>query len=98
MGKINKKQILRIAKLAELKLKPLEVEKLVTQLSETLDYVEMLKELDQKIKDLSPTAQVTNLQNVFREDKVKPSLTQKEALSNAKKTYKGYFITKAIFE
>ena len=98
MSGIDKKKVLHIAKLAQLKLKPFEVEKLADQLSETLDYVEVLKELDQKIKDLSPTAQVTNLQNVFREDEVGPSLTQEEALSNAKKTHKGYFVTKAIFE
>jgi len=97
MRKISKKQVFHIADLARLSLKAREVEKLAAQLSETLDYVEVLKELDQEIKDLPSTTQVTNLQNVFREDRVRPSLSQKEALSNAKKTYKGYFVTKAIF-
>lgn len=98
MKKIDKKQVLHIASLAQLKLKPAEVAKFSKQLSETLDYVEVLKELDQKTKDLSPTAQVTNLENVFREDEVRLSLSQKETLANARKTHKGYFVTKAIFK
>lgn len=98
MGKINKKQVLHIAKLAQLKLKPSEVEKFSDQLSETLDYVEILGELDKKVKNLLPTAQVTSLENVFREDKIKPSLSQKEVLANAKATHEGYFKVKAIFE
>lgn len=98
MGKIDKKQVLHIAKLAQLTLKPTEVEKFSSQLSETLDYVEILKEFDERVKNLPPTAQVTNLENIFREDEVKPSLSQKETLGNASETYKGYFKVKAIFE
>lgn len=96
MKKIDKKKVLHIAKLAQLKLKPREVEKFSAELSETLGYVEILKELDKKVKNLPLTAQVTHLENVFREDEMKPSLSQKEVLANAKSTYKGYFKTKAI--
>lgn len=98
MGKIDKNQVLHIANLAQLKLKPREVAKFARQLSETLDYVEVLKELDRKVRNLPLTAQVTNLENVFREDKVRPSLSQKDTLNNAKRTHKGYFVTEAIFE
>lgn len=98
MKKIGEKQILHIAKLAQLELKPSEVTRFSSQLSETLDYVEVLNEIDKNIKNLSPTAQVTKLENVFRKDEVKLSLSQKETLSNAKRTYKGFFVTKAIFE
>jgi len=95
---MDKKQVLHIAKLAQLKLNLSEVEKFSSQLSETLDYVGILGELDKKVRNLPPTAQATNLKNVFREDKVKPSLSQEEVLANASATYKGYFKTKAIFE
>ena len=98
MKKIDKKKVLHIAKLAQLKLKLPEVVKFFKQLSGTLDYVEILNELDKRVKNLPPTIQITNLENVFREDKVKPSLPQKETLSSAKRTHNGYFVTKAIFE
>jgi len=95
---IDKNQVLHIAKLAQLKLGPSELEKFSRQLSETLDYVKILTELDKKTKNLFPTSQVTDLKNIFREDEVKPSLTKKEVLANAKRRYKGYFGTEAIFE
>jgi len=47
---------------------------------------------------LKPSSWIGNLKNVFREDKILPSLEQKSVLSNAKETHNGYFKIKAIFE
>jgi len=44
------------------------------------------------------TSQVTGMENVFREDEIKPSLSQDEVLANAPRKYKGYFVVEAIFE
>lgn len=57
-----------MAKLARLGLSDKEVEKFQTQLSGILDYVEQLNEVE--TDDVEPTAQVTGLTNVKREDKV----------------------------
>ena len=95
MNKLTKEEVLHIAKLANLTLSEEEVKVFGEQLSETLDYVEKLKEL--KTENVGPTFQTTGLKNVTRDDEIKPSLTQEEALKNAKSTYKGYFKTKAIF-
>ena len=92
--KLTKDEVNHIAKLANLKISPEETRLFQKQLSETLSYINKLNKLD--TKNVKPTNQVTGLENVFREDEVLPSLTQKEALSNAKKTYKGYFVTKRI--
>ena len=95
MNKLTKEEVLHIAKLANLTLSEEEVKVFGEQLSETLEYVVKLKEL--KTENVPPTFQTTGLKNVTRNDEIKPSLTQDEALKNAKSTYKGYFKTKAIF-
>ena len=63
---------------------------------QTLKVIDQLNELD--TSQVKPTSQVTGLTNVWREDKVDKSrmLTQKQALSNAKKTHKGYFVVPAV--
>ncbi len=93
---LTKKEVLHIAKLANLDLTNEESVKLQKQLSQTLDYVDILNELNTaKIKI---TSQTTGSSNVLREDIVKPSLTQAQALSNSKDKHDGYFKVKSIFE
>ncbi len=67
--KLTKEQVQHVAKLARLGLSDKEVEKLQTQLSGILDYVDMLNEVD--TEGVLPTAQVTGLKNVTRKDEVK---------------------------
>ncbi len=85
-----------IAKLANLPLSSTEKAKFEKQLQETLEYVEGLNEVE--TKNTKPTSQVTGLENVTRQDIVKPSLSQNETLSNAKSTHNGFFKVSAIFE
>ncbi|HSX09733.1 MAG TPA: Asp-tRNA(Asn)/Glu-tRNA(Gln) amidotransferase subunit GatC [Candidatus Saccharimonadales bacterium] len=91
-----KLNIKHVAKLANLPITPEEEKTLETQLTETLNYVEMLSEID--TKDIQPTAHVTGLENVTRDDQTMPSLTQSQALSNSNKTHNGLFIVDAILE
>ena len=86
----------RVAKLANLPLKPEEKEKFEKQLSEILTYVEKLKEVD--TKNVETTSQVTGLENVSRKDGATPSLTQEEATSQTKNQHNGLFKVKAILE
>lgn len=83
-----------IAKLANLPLEKDEEKKFEKQLSEILSYVEKLREVD--TRNVETTSQVTGLENVTREDKATPSLTQKEALSDVKSQHNGFFKVKAI--
>ena len=55
-----------------------------------------LSEVDTKGVEI--TSQVTGLENVTREDKAAPSLTQEEAISGTKKTKNGMFEVNAILE
>lgn len=97
MGKVglSEKQVKHVAKLANLKLTEKEIKKFQKQLSDILKYVGQLEKVD--TKGVEPTSQVTGLENVFREDEPGLSLSQKEALSGAKKKSKGFFETKAVF-
>jgi aspartyl-tRNA(Asn)/glutamyl-tRNA(Gln) amidotransferase subunit C len=72
-------QIKHIAKLARLGISEIEAEKFSKQLSSILGYVDLLNEVD--VKDVEPTSQVTGLQNVMREDAVKPFCTKEELLA-----------------
>lgn len=86
-----------IAKLANLKLQDKEIKKLETQLQSILDYIEKLNGV--KTEEIEETSQVTNLENVTREDKreLKNCLSQEEALSNTKSKDNGFFKVKGIF-
>jgi len=88
--------VLHVAKLANLTLKPEEKERFEKQLSETLEYVNKLNSVD--TENIVPTSQVTGLENVTRKDEAKPSLSQEQALSNSKSTHNGLFKVKAILE
>lgn len=92
---LSKEEVSHIAKLAKLSLDPNELLIFQKQLSETLDYINVLKSLNTKKE--KPTYQVTGLVNRFRDDLVKPSLSQKQALRGAGKTYKGYFLVPSVF-
>ena len=86
----------RVAKLANLELDDEELPKFEKQLEEILSYFDKLKEVN--IKDVEITSQVTGLENVIREDKAAPSLSQEEALSQTKSQHNGLFKVPGILE
>lgn len=89
-------KVKHIAKLANLIISEALFKKLTSQLSNILDLVGKLNEVD--TKNVIPTSQVTGLTNIFREDSVEPSLSQAEALSNAPRKHDGYIVVDAILE
>ena len=86
----------KVAKLANLKLKPEEEKKFEKQLNEIVAYVEKLNEVDTKGVEI--TSQVTGLENVTREDTPTQSLTQEEVLSGTKSKHNGLFKVDAILD
>ncbi len=89
-------EIKHLAALSGLHLTEEEIKKNQEQLSETLQYMENLKELN--TDHTIPTSNVSNLQNVFFDDGGVDNrgLTQKQALSNGKKQKGGQFYVKRI--
>lgn len=98
MAKLNKDEIFHIAKLAKLSLSDSEIKKFLPQLTNVVEYIGHLKEVD--VKNIEPTAQVTGLENVYRNDETDFSsiLSNEEALGGTDKTYNGYFKVGAILE
>ena len=74
-------QIEKIAELARVSLKPEEKKKLAADIAAILTYVKKLDSID--TKNITPTSHVLDLENVFREDAVKPSEVRDEALACA---------------
>ena len=68
MGKLSRDDVLKLANLARLQLTDSEITEFTNELSEILQYVEMLQTID--VKGLEPTNQVTGLTNVTRLDEI----------------------------
>lgn len=86
-----------VAKLANLTLTDKEIRTFEKQLQTVLDYIEKLNELN--TEKVGETSQTTNLENIFRDDKIElnNSLSQDEALSNTKSQHSGFFKVKGVF-
>jgi len=95
MSNFTLSDLLRLSKLSQIKLSEKELDKFSTQISEILNFISQLSNIN--TQEVSPQTHSTGRKNVFREDEVKPSLTQEEALKNAPATYKGFFKVRAIF-
>ncbi|MGH8015202.1 MAG: Asp-tRNA(Asn)/Glu-tRNA(Gln) amidotransferase subunit GatC [Candidatus Zixiibacteriota bacterium] len=78
---LTKEQVEHIAVLARLNLSPKEIEKFTQELAVILEYVDQLKSVN--TDGVEPQDQFITAENVFRSDKVRPSLSREEALANA---------------
>lgn len=77
---ISKEEVAKVAQLARLDLSEQEVLEITGQLDRILGYVAKLNEID--TKDVASTTHALAIHNAFREDVVRPSLPQQEALAN----------------
>ena len=89
-------QVSRVAFLARLELSDAETLRLTTDLNGILGQFERLQELD--TNGIPPTSHSLPLQNVFRDDKVRPSLPREAATANAPEKRDGNFIVPQIME
>ncbi len=94
--KISKETVSHVALLSRLELKEGEIELYQQQLSRILEYVEKLNEIN--TNDVEPTSHVLYLNNVFREDEVKASLSREEALRNAPDSTDKFFRVPKIID
>jgi len=85
-----------IANLARIELTDEEEDLIGRQLSQILDYIEKLKQVD--ITGIEPTAHANPLVNVSRPDIVVGSLSKEEALMNAPQAANNLFIVPKIVE
>lgn len=91
---VSKERLERLAWLAKIELSEEEKEEFLEQLNEILKAFKKIDEL--QLEGVEPTFHVLEVFNAFREDEVRPSLNQREALSTANKSKDGFFIAPKI--
>lgn len=84
------------AQLARLNLSEAEIAKFQTQISQVLEYVEKLEQVD--VSGVEPTAHANAIFNVFREDVARDWFTAEEALANAPRTANQLFVVPKVIE
>jgi aspartyl-tRNA(Asn)/glutamyl-tRNA(Gln) amidotransferase subunit C len=95
MAKITEKEVDHVAALARLSLSPKEKAGYTKELEKILTYVGELQKVD--TKKVEPTAHVTGLSNITRDDTVSPyTISGKELLSQAPAIEKGFLKVKAV--
>ena len=86
---ISPKEVESLARLARIQLSQEELIRFASQLDEILSYVQKLKTA--KTDGVEPTSHVLPLSNVFREDRLQPSLPTERGLANAPEREGPYF-------
>ena len=92
--KLNREEVLHIARLARLGLTGAEADKFGEQLSDILENFETLQQVD--TSDTPPTSQSITLQNVMRDDETAPSLPPDDILANAPRREGDCFKVRAV--
>jgi len=94
--RLSREQVRHIAELAKLGITEEEAELFAGQLSEILEYAQMLNQLD--TSEIPPTAQAIRMRSVTRRDEVQPSLSPDKILANAPQREGNCFKVKLILD
>lgn len=93
---VSVEEVRYIAALARLQFTEQQERRLAREMSEVLDYVEKLNELDTSA--VPPMSHVLDLHNVYRVDEVERRITREEALKNAPEADSEYFRAPKVIE
>ena len=85
-----------VARLARIRLTTEETELFQKQLGQVVEFADKLREVDVSAVEVS--AHASPIFDVFREDEIRPSFTQEEALRNAPHQAKGLFVVTKVME
>ncbi len=93
---VTREDVDTVGALARLYFTDEEKEELMDTLNNILEYFDKLSELD--TEDVEPLTHILPVQNVMRDDEVKPSFDQETALKNAPKHDRGHFVIPKVIE
>lgn len=93
---ITRADVQKVAALAHLSLTEAEVSRMTVELGAILEHIEVLSSVS--TAHIAPTAQVLNLTNVMRDDRVEPSLPTEAVLANAPDREDTSFRVRAVLE
>ena len=94
--KISRSEVEHVSKLARLALTDPELDALQGEMDAILSYVDQLNQL--ATDDIIPTSHAVPMENAFRADQVKESLTTEQALANAPEPAPGGFRVPRVIE
>ena len=86
---IDRDQVLHVARLARLRLREDEIDRMSQELSTVLDHIEKIAELD--LDAVAPTSHVVDVENVLRPDEPRPSWPTERVLAEAPDAVAGGF-------
>jgi aspartyl-tRNA(Asn)/glutamyl-tRNA(Gln) amidotransferase subunit C len=94
---LSRNEVLKVGALSRIRLTEAEVERLASQLSSILEYVDKLRELT--TDDVEPLAHALPIHNVLRPDEPRPGLAPEQALAGAPESAGDFFrVPKVIDE
>ena len=96
MAHLSKEQLKHVAQLARIAVTEEEAERYAAHIDGVLAYCDILNEVN--TDNVEPTTHVVNISNVLREDVVKESLKQEDALKNASDQLDGQVKVPSIME
>ena len=86
---VSNEDILKIARLAKLSVKPEELDGLTKDMNGIIEFANTINKVSTEDTGFD---NINNLSNVFREDTVVPSYDREEILKNAPEEEDGYFL------
>jgi aspartyl-tRNA(Asn)/glutamyl-tRNA(Gln) amidotransferase subunit C len=95
-GRIETREVERVARLARLELSAEEKDRMREQLDRILGYIDKLRRLD--TEGVPPTSHAVPMVNVMREDEPRPCLPPQEMLANAPDRSGDFFRVPRIIE
>ena len=93
---VSEKEVRYVAHLARLQLSDEEVKTLRNDMSQILDYMNLLNEMD--TSEVKPLEHIIDFENYLREDVTKEPLPHEDALRNAPDTDTDYFRVPKVIE
>jgi len=93
---LTRPEVEHVARLAHLAMDESEIEKLCAQLSQILDYFELLSRVD--TEGVPPTAHTLPLENVARDDEARPSSSREDMMANAPLRAGDFFRVRKVLE
>ncbi len=93
---LSREEVEHIAHLARLEFSEKELEAFTQELSQILDYMEKLSELD--TSEVEPTYHALTVSNRFREDRVRPSFPPEEITQNAPQKEGSAFVVPKVIK
>ena len=93
---VNKEDILYVAKLAKLSLSEDEMQDLIPQMGDIIEFANTISGMD--TEGVEPTNHILEVQNVMRKDEVKESYAREDIIRNAPAKEAGCIIVPNVVE